>query len=340
MFCSKCGNAVPDGASFCHVCGAKLMEQNESTVNTQTQGVYDNAPQSTGKNAPARKKKTWLAILLSSIGSVLILVLIGVIIYPNIIRMQILNDMNLSDQDETKISSYEQQENDAGSAAENDAVKDSQQTEDSASAIVIPDGPVLPDFVSFTNNCAFENKVTEFSNYTKSVYFWNYNQKTVLEYVQLLQDEYHFTLQWKEEDDNTATYVLTYTGKGSVASFEPTWSWADEAGKCNVSIWDCHYGGGESEIHIVFGDGLILADTGARTSRTLTPYKDGSGSAANTGEEQCTSCSGSGDCSTCDGTGRVYRLLAGTTERVEQTCTSCRPSGSGNCPFCGGSGKK
>ena len=101
MFCMRCGNAVPDDASFCPVCGEKLMEQNESTVNTQTQGVYDNAPQSTGKNAPARKKKTWLAILLSSIGGVLILVLIGVIIYPNIIRMQILNDMNLSDLDET-----------------------------------------------------------------------------------------------------------------------------------------------------------------------------------------------------------------------------------------------
>lgn len=342
MFCMRCGNAVPDGASFCPVCGEKMERTNQSAVNMQQYpNTYNGMVPPMISTVPVRKKKTWLVILLSSIGGVLILILIGFLIYSNMLRIHRLNNAETFAQNEGNTSLHAQEDEDVQTDdVENDTVGGGQQQESSVNTIVIPGGPVLPDFVSFTNNCAVENKSTEFSNYTKSVYFWNYNQKTVLEYVQLLQDEYHFTLQWKEEDDNTATYVLTYTGKGSVASFEPTWSWADEAGKCNVSIWDCHYGGGESEIHIVFGDGLILADTGARTSRTLTPYKDGSGSAANTGEEQCTSCSGSGDCSTCDGTGRVYRLLAGTTERVEQTCTSCRPSGSGNCPFCGGSGKK
>lgn len=54
----------------------------------------------------------------------------------------------------------------------------------------------------------------------------------------------------------------------------------------------------------------------------------------------CSACGGSGDCSNCGGSDRVYKTLAGTTERVEQDCTSCRPAGSGHCPFCGGSGQE
>lgn len=54
----------------------------------------------------------------------------------------------------------------------------------------------------------------------------------------------------------------------------------------------------------------------------------------------CSACGGSGDCTTCGGTGKVYKTLPGTTERVEQDCTACRPAGSGNCPFCGGTGKE
>lgn len=54
----------------------------------------------------------------------------------------------------------------------------------------------------------------------------------------------------------------------------------------------------------------------------------------------CSACGGSGDCTTCGGSGKVYKTLPGTTERVEQDCTACRPAGSGNCAFCGGSGKE
>lgn len=54
----------------------------------------------------------------------------------------------------------------------------------------------------------------------------------------------------------------------------------------------------------------------------------------------CSACGGSGDCTTCGGSGKVYKTLPGTTERVEQDCTACRPAGSGNCAFCGGSGQE
>lgn len=61
-------------------------------------------------------------------------------------------------------------------------------------------------------------------------------------------------------------------------------------------------------------------------------------SASAGGKQKCSACSGSGDCTRCGGTGRLYKTLPGTTERVEQDCTSCRPAGSGHCSFCGGTG--
>ena len=61
-------------------------------------------------------------------------------------------------------------------------------------------------------------------------------------------------------------------------------------------------------------------------------------SGASDGGQECGYCFGSGNCTNCGGSGSVRRLLAGTTEWVEQDCTSCRPSGSGDCSFCGGDG--
>ncbi len=61
-------------------------------------------------------------------------------------------------------------------------------------------------------------------------------------------------------------------------------------------------------------------------------------SATSEGKQKCDSCRGSGKCTNCGGTGRVRKHLAGTTEWVEQDCTSCRPAGSGNCRYCGGTG--
>ena len=71
-------------------------------------------------------------------------------------------------------------------------------------------------------------------------------------------------------------------------------------------------------------------------------YPELTGNSASTGssdgKQQCGYCFGSGNCTACGGTGRVRKLLAGTSEWVEQDCTSCRPVGSGNCSFCGGTG--
>lgn len=72
---------------------------------------------------------------------------------------------------------------------------------------------------------------------------------------------------------------------------------------------------------------------------TASSSSGGSSSGQGDTKEDCDYCDGSGKCRNCNGTGRVRRLLAGTTQWVDQICTSCSPSGSGKCSFCRGTGK-
>ena len=94
MFCSKCGNPLPDDAKFCSACGAPVkISQEASPAPQQPAGIPDetvniqapkrepvmgaqnfSAPMSGGAAASGKKSKKGLAIGLS-IGSVLIAVL-------------------------------------------------------------------------------------------------------------------------------------------------------------------------------------------------------------------------------------------------------------------------
>ena len=100
MFCSKCGNPLPDDAKFCSVCGAPVkISQEASPAPQQPAGIPDetvniqapkrepvmgaqnfSAPMSGGAAASGKKSKKGLAIGLS-IGSVLIAVLAVVLIF-------------------------------------------------------------------------------------------------------------------------------------------------------------------------------------------------------------------------------------------------------------------
>lgn len=100
MFCSKCGNPLPDDAKFCSACGAPVkISQEASPVPQQPAGIPDetvniqapkrepimgvqnfSAPMSGGAAASGKKSKKGLAIGLS-IGSVLIAVLAVVLIF-------------------------------------------------------------------------------------------------------------------------------------------------------------------------------------------------------------------------------------------------------------------
>ena len=100
MFCSKCGNPLPDDAKFCSACGAPVKISQEAwPVPQQPAGIPDetvniqapkrepvmgaqnfSAPMSGGAAASGKKSKKGLAIGLS-IGSVLIAVLAVVLIF-------------------------------------------------------------------------------------------------------------------------------------------------------------------------------------------------------------------------------------------------------------------
>lgn len=56
MFCTKCGNVVPENASFCPICGASLKSTNQPAPQQAPAPAYTPAP------APARESNT-MAIL-------------------------------------------------------------------------------------------------------------------------------------------------------------------------------------------------------------------------------------------------------------------------------------
>ncbi len=64
MYCSKCGCAVNDTASFCPVCGAAV--QNTKQANFQQQPVINIVNTNTNTNAvaPGNAKNKWVALLL------------------------------------------------------------------------------------------------------------------------------------------------------------------------------------------------------------------------------------------------------------------------------------
>lgn len=102
----------------------------------------------------------------------------------------------------------------------------------------------------------------------------------------------------------------------------------------NIVWQDCDSTASRSVKALDFDEGEALRDqaTGNGSGNT------GASSSGSSFSNQCISCSGTGRCSACGGDGRVYKILAGTTERVEQNCTSC--NGTGRCWNCGGDGKK
>lgn len=212
-----------------------------------------------------------------------------------------------------------------------------------------PDGPVLPDFAAFCNNCVYEYSVRENTDNSEYVYFWNYNGKAQQEYISLLS-AYGFTPRGTTLSDDSDTYSFDYTGSGTVRVFDTDSRHGLDDDECTdivLFIWSCHFGSTGGEIHFIFSDSLTFYDAGDRTTREIKPYEDADTSSSSsssslsssgssdwnyTGVLDCLTCRGSGDCTKCNGYGYVY--YAG----VRQSCTKCHQSG--NCSACGGSGKR
>lgn len=226
-----------------------------------------------------------------------------------------------------------------------------------APAVSLPDGPIVPDFSAFCNGNVSGPGITENRDHTKYTYTWNLNLKAQAEYIELLE-EYGFVLRISVEGSNTDTYTFDYVGEGDVPTFDcSSHRSISQESRTGISIliWSCHYGGSTSEFQILVADGITYADTGDRTTRTITPSANatGSSSAGSSSDTsdgiplpfptnnpyglQCITCNGSGDCQTCHGYGKVERY-AGKGDTVTAVCPKCH--GSGHCRSCGGTGNR
>lgn len=203
-----------------------------------------------------------------------------------------------------------------------------------------PDSVSIPDFISFCNGCVYEYTRTKRDGYTDQLCFWNYDEATVNEYLELLQTEYHFKLVTHAQGGSVwDLYTLVFDGDEPDTTFTlGTFSGYDtmlsETERANVSIViDCsHYAVMGQSVRIFIADGLKRTDTGERTTADLDAY-EGSAAAVGADDPNCLSCHGTGKCNGCNGYGGLTSTSDG---RV--VCEVC--NGSGLCSICGGSGER
>lgn len=207
-------------------------------------------------------------------------------------------------------------------------------------------GPILPSLQSFGNNCLEEGDTAVYADYSL-LYCWSsINEKFVMEYLELLKSYGFVQRDYHETSGMIYQYTFDYTGSGSVSTFDLDKKYLDCDG---IALYFYYFPAGSSiEYHIAFGDGLTYADTGERTSQTLTPLEGSPAGGASSvsssssgsniapfAQKDCSICRGTGDCTQCGGDGYLYSSASGKEDR---NCWKC--SGTGRCTYCNGTGKQ
>ena len=200
-------------------------------------------------------------------------------------------------------------------------------------AAPLPDGPVVPDFAAFTNQCALLKDTREFGNSTEYFYFWDYEEEALEEYISLLVNTYGFTVEDEYHYPDLSDYYAFDYAEASLSAVSPDWFKMEDG---HVLYIRNLHAPNESEFTIRISEDIHYVDTGDRTTCELEPQKSGGGSASSGSSGSCLTCSGSGTCAACGGTGKVREWLPGTREYVEVECTQCYRSG--QCRDCNGTG--
>lgn len=203
-------------------------------------------------------------------------------------------------------------------------------------------GPVLPDLQSFSNNCLEMGDTAVYEDYTM-VYCWSStNVKFVTEYIELLES-YGF-VQRDSHDGGAGVHItFDYTGSGDVGTFDMSKHYLDGDG---IALYLYYYAlSSNTEFHIAYADGLTVADTGDRTTQTLTPMSGaaggssggdiGGGSSSNSSVKDCSFCDGTGECAECGGSGYLY---SSASDKEDRNCWKC--NNTGICTYCNGTGKQ
>ena len=86
MFCSQCGNDIPDGSTFCNVCGAKLITPNVGGADMAAPKVeqrnHNVADMELEKMSPQKKRKIIVSIALAAIVLIAIIVVVKTVTSP------------------------------------------------------------------------------------------------------------------------------------------------------------------------------------------------------------------------------------------------------------------
>lgn len=233
---------------------------------------------------------------------------------------------------------------------------------------------IVPSIESFSNYQLWPKEEHEKDGYTILFYDLKRDDTFVQEYVDLLTEQYHFSLRLSAPyragvDDNyfagADVFYFDYTGTEPIVGF--TSKATDVEGVHDIEVAMVVRKSGFS---INFADGLAWVETDDRStvfggSEPIYPSGDDYDDSdrdddddrprrcavcGGDGEVDCSSCGGSGekDCVSCSGKGYTeeyvstpnYSGSGSSSSRERVRCSSCGGDGEDDCYACRGSGEK
>ncbi len=355
MFCYLCGKELPDGARFCPACGAKAAAPTAKPAPPQPTAesiAPPSQPSATPPTPPVHSSPFRFWKLAAGLFCVVALVLVLVV-----------RELDSDDPLAKPVSSSHS----SGSTAKSDGRSDDDTADvETVAADGGEAGITLPDPARFYQ--LNDNEVSEGED-SKMFYLQGDAAEILGTYAALLEESpYSFQpdaeYPWRldlSNDDVLGGYNLT-DPRQEGCTVSVGWFYDASLDFTQVQV---DYDGGETADSLRWVDsgtacpdavtGLdydkshtaLQAETEARSQSdsdsSSSDNSSGSGSGSTTKHDwsfssQCISCSGSGICRQCGGTGYVYKIMPGTTERIQVNCTSCYSPG--KCRDCGGTGRR